>query len=418
MSAKDGRLRWPILLIFLGALFVYFVFLKHGSIFGKKDIRYGLMFDGGSTGSRVHVFSFDAHSGKLLDEIFQEVKPGLSSYADPKAAARSLAPLMKTSVEAIPAVQHASTPIALKATAGLRQLGPEKAEEILQAIRDYWASEFNFKMGQDAVQIMEGSDEGVYAWITVNYLLNRLGNERKPTVSVMDLGGASTQIVFEPKGEAMKAAPKEYVYNLQFGKYNYMLYQHSYDRYGLMRAREKILTKMAEKHVCIPKGYTFKAKIEGKDLSFGHHDQTSYTSCYNTVRSIIDKSIKCEHDPCSFAGAFHPDISNAIVFNDDMYAFSYFFDRTQLDGEKPVVTLGEIRDMAQKSCALEAPDEAHGTQCMDLTYIYALLHDGYNLKDEHKLNIAKKINGIETAWALGAMVVQMAAMDLQTTSTA
>ncbi len=37
---------------------------------------------------RVHVFSFDASSGKLLGEIFREVKPGLSSYKDPVEVCR------------------------------------------------------------------------------------------------------------------------------------------------------------------------------------------------------------------------------------------------------------------------------------------------------------------------------------------
>jgi len=40
------------------------------------------MFDAGSTGSRVHVYSFRPN-GELADEVFRQIQPGLSAYADP-----------------------------------------------------------------------------------------------------------------------------------------------------------------------------------------------------------------------------------------------------------------------------------------------------------------------------------------------
>jgi len=44
------------------------------------------MFDAGSTGSRIHVYKFKRSSDKgvhqLLDELFEQTKPGLSSYKD------------------------------------------------------------------------------------------------------------------------------------------------------------------------------------------------------------------------------------------------------------------------------------------------------------------------------------------------
>lgn len=48
---------------------------------------YGLMIDAGSTGTRIHIFEFShdtknpASPFKLENEIFMEVKPGLSDYA-------------------------------------------------------------------------------------------------------------------------------------------------------------------------------------------------------------------------------------------------------------------------------------------------------------------------------------------------
>lgn len=47
---------------------------------------------------------------------------------------------------------------------------------------------------------MAGSDEGVFAWMTVNFLLGALGGSgiqnTKPTI---DLGGGSMQLTFHPK---------------------------------------------------------------------------------------------------------------------------------------------------------------------------------------------------------------------------
>ena len=50
------------------------------------------------------------------------------------------------------------------------------------------------------VVIMDGEDEGVYAWITANYLLGTIKVSTPPdtpTDAVLDLGGDSTQIMFE-----------------------------------------------------------------------------------------------------------------------------------------------------------------------------------------------------------------------------
>ena len=48
------------------------------------EIFYAVVFDAGSTGSRIHVNKFTRRSGKLelLYELFEQVKPGLSSFAD------------------------------------------------------------------------------------------------------------------------------------------------------------------------------------------------------------------------------------------------------------------------------------------------------------------------------------------------
>ena len=60
---------------------------------------------------------------------------------------------------------------------------------------------------------------------------------------MLDLGGASTQIVFEPTFSQSSEARLEegdHKYSLAFGGKTYTLYQHSYLGYGIMRARRSV----------------------------------------------------------------------------------------------------------------------------------------------------------------------------------
>jgi apyrase len=71
--------------------------------------KYSVVFDAGSTGSRVHVFKFkDAGGGlELISDTFEQLKPGLSAYPDdPAKAADSLKPLMEKAIAAVPAEQQ------------------------------------------------------------------------------------------------------------------------------------------------------------------------------------------------------------------------------------------------------------------------------------------------------------------------
>ena len=73
--------------------------------------QYGIMLDAGSTGSRIHIYRFLPPStpGGLpepVDEVFEQIKPGLSAYAsDPHQAAASLQPLIRRALEAVPAAR-------------------------------------------------------------------------------------------------------------------------------------------------------------------------------------------------------------------------------------------------------------------------------------------------------------------------
>ena len=222
----------------------------------KPLVQWALMIDAGSTGSRIHVYKFNNcfASPAFEYEVFMQTRPGLSSYAsDAKRAAESLDPLMKKAEAVVPRSLWKCTPVAVKATAGLRLLGASESDAILHAVKHRLSAVYSFPVvSKNGVVIMDGKDEGVYAWITANYLLGTLpssqtgsSNTRTTPYAVLDLGGASTQIVFKPffdkdgdgidDGKGLEEG--EHKYDLHFGGATHVLYQHSYLGYGLMKAR-------------------------------------------------------------------------------------------------------------------------------------------------------------------------------------
>jgi guanosine-diphosphatase len=212
-------------------------------------IQYAIVIDAGSTGSRIHVYKFNncGPTPALEYETFKAIQPGLSSFArDPTAAAASLDPLMEEAVRVVPKSLQKCTPVEVKATAGLRLLPGKEGEDILDEVRVRLESDWPFAVAKEdnAIEIMDGKDEGVYAWITANYLLGNIGAgaTADDTMAVMDLGGASTQIVFEPTfpDKSSTLAEGDHKYSLNFGGKDYTLYQHSYLGYGLMRARRSV----------------------------------------------------------------------------------------------------------------------------------------------------------------------------------
>ncbi|AQK52963.1 Putative apyrase family protein [Zea mays] len=101
--------------------------------------RYAVIFDAGSSGSRIHVFHFDANLDLVCIgseiELLVQIKPRLSHYAnDPREAAESLVSLLDYAKRVVPAELRDQTPVRVGATAGLRNLGAQKSEAILQAV--------------------------------------------------------------------------------------------------------------------------------------------------------------------------------------------------------------------------------------------------------------------------------------------
>ena len=416
------------------------------------------MIDAGSTGSRIHVYKFNncGSTPELEDEVFKmtpkkEGGAGLSAYkGDPEGAAKSLDVLMEAAMESVPDKLKSCTPIAVKATAGLRMLGSEMSQSILDAVRTRLETQYPFPVvskEENGVAILDGSDEGVYAWITTNYLLGKIGGpDKSPTAAVFDLGGGSTQIVFEPTfkgahgGMPEKLAEGDHKYKLSFGGRDFELYQHSHLGYGLMSARKSIhrqlVTDIHEQNPadttwisqpitnpCIAPGMARAVDVElPEDHPLGAKISVNMTGpstpapaqCRRLAEKILVKDAECKLAPCSFNGVHQPSLEKTFA-REDVYTFSYFYDRTDPLGMPESYTLKELHHLTEQVCSGEklwdvfagvpgAIEELKDRpeHCLDLSFQFALLHTGYEMPFDREVKIAKKIKGNELGWCLGA----------------
>lgn len=75
-----------------------------------------------------------------------------------------------------------------------------QSDKILGYIRDHFSKSGYLYKSDDQVKIIDGKDEGIYAWISANYFSEKFSKKTDPvsTFGTLDLGGASTQIAFYP----------------------------------------------------------------------------------------------------------------------------------------------------------------------------------------------------------------------------
>ena len=169
-----------------------------------------VVFDAGSSGTRAHVLNFvwEDVVPKLdiqqLETQTKRVEPGLSSLAnkndiDLKTTIRQIFIDLLNFVKVhVPISARKRTPILVKATAGMRLVDISKQNKIMTAVRQQLIeSEFLFKDPDEWASIISGHEEAGLAWVAANFLKGAFDQKQTPTVGVIEMGGASSQISFE-----------------------------------------------------------------------------------------------------------------------------------------------------------------------------------------------------------------------------
>ncbi|XP_024008898.1 probable apyrase 4 [Eutrema salsugineum] len=403
----------------------------------RVSLRYSVVIDGGSSGTRVHVFGFRIESGKPVFDFGEKnyasmkLSPGLSSYADnPDGASVSVAELVEFAKGRVPKGMLKKSDIRLMATAGMRLLEMPVQEQILQVTRSVLRSS-GFKFREEWASVISGSDEGMYAWVVANHALGSLGGDPLQTKGIVELGGASAQVTFV----SSELVPREFSRTISYGNVSYSLYSHSFLHLGQDSAHEKLWESLHNSAAnstgegivtdpCTPKGYK-PDKNSHKDSSGLVAEESRFTSslqaagnfskCRSATFAMLQEGKeKCAYKHCSIGATFTPKLQGSFLATENFVHTSKFFGLGEKDWLTEMILAGK-RFCGDDWLKLKVKhptfkDESLLRYCFSSAYIVSMLHDslGFAL-DDQRIGFADKAGeDIPLDWALGAFILNTA----------
>jgi len=394
---------------------------------------YKVVFDAGSTGTRVHVFEFGTRDFSSLElksvPKFSRVNGGLSDYANTPSDSRDgLLQLIGEAKEAIPESQWSETEVILMATAGLRLLPPEQAESLLRVAREI-LDESGFRVG--TVDTIDGKLEAKLMFVMTHFVSPR-------NSAIVDLGGGSVQLAYmADKAASAAVGANEYLDSHASSA----LYLNSWLGYGLVAFRMKALEAVSTglPHPCVPEwtplgiNYTYGEKsIPVIPWSTtGSPSSDPITACINIIVDALETDRddgKCglivgmeggrkflgkkkANGQCGLNGSWLGPTDPSSI--EEWRLFSYIFDLAEeegmvREGDREVVLTGnDFLNSAKNHCSKSAAIE--WWKCIDLIYVSALITNGFKLDPDFPLKVTKRLvydNRIEleAAWPLGAAI--------------
>ncbi|XP_021746745.1 probable apyrase 6 isoform X3 [Chenopodium quinoa] len=381
---------------FVIVFYLSFVFL--GQRTPENGRKFGIIIDGGSTGSRIHVFEYKVEGGVPRFDFGPDghssmrVNPGLSAFEDnPERAGESLLELLDFGKRIVPRELWGDTEVRLMATAGLRLLDLEVQNRILESCRRLMRSS-GLKFRDDWASVITGSDEGLYAWVVANYALGTLGGDPHLTTGIIELGGASAQVTFASR----ESVPSEFSRSLNYGNVTYHLYSNSLLHFGQNVAFD-----------------TLKDLLVSSDITLAGN----FSECRAAALKLLQRGKEgCAYDHCSLGATFMPKLHGRFLATENFFHTSQFF------GLASKAVLSDLMEAGQEFCeenwpnirkkysSLAEEDLLH--YCFSSAYIVALLHDSLNIAlDDTSIGYTNQVENVPLDWALGAFILQTTAIN-------
>ncbi|XP_019959609.1 ectonucleoside triphosphate diphosphohydrolase 7-like isoform X2 [Paralichthys olivaceus] len=442
-------------------------------------LNYGIVVDCGSSGSRVFVYYWPPHNGNphtLLDirqmkdhdhkPVVKKIKPGISTLAKtPTQASNYLQPLLSFAAAHVPKNKHKETPLYILCTAGMRLLPESQQAAILEDLVTDVPLEFDFLFSSSHAEVISGKQEGVYAWIGINFVLGRFDHadqdatvevttgsqnqqpiSRRRTVGIMDMGGASLQIAYEvpsvitfnspQEEEAGKSVLAEFNLgcDVEHTQHVYRVYVTTFLGFGGNMARQRyedqLLNKTFAKNrflttqtgltedkpyldPCLPAGLSDTVVRDNRTLYL--RGQGNWAQCQHSVQPFLG----LHNGTMSPGGVYQAPINFS---NSEFYGFSEFYYCMedvlriggQYDSEKYSRAATDYCSTKWSTLKLRLDNQLFAQQadvsrlkfqCFKSAWMYEVLHSGFRFPADYpSLKTAQLVYDKEVQWTLGAIL--------------
>ncbi|CAF0780681.1 unnamed protein product, partial [Brachionus calyciflorus] len=424
---------------------------------------YAIVIDAGSSGTRTYVYTWksgmSAYRGDnvTVSELLDCSRNlGIDKLTSKDNTILYFNDCLQNASKVIPHERKNRAYIILAATAGMRLLditNTNQSNQILAYIRDHFSkSEFLFK-SNDQVKIIDGKDEGLFAWISANYFANKFlqNTDLESTIGVLDLGGASTQISFLPSAQGENASTlTKYYKKLRIYGNDYQTYSNSflcwgtnqflliYQTYLILKNNYSsqintsclnsnnslnITTSTFSDSPC-SNGKIFKfnqnvdlAKLKQNNF-YVFNGISNPDECNNELTGLFPRST-CPYGDgkCTFNDVYLPKITSKNKF----YAISsYYFQMAnmeQLSGKSLKKNFTSYSSETKRICSLtynqlktinsqsKSPisDDYLNTTCFLNLYIIKLFSN-YRINSFDNVEIVRRVNNYTVGWTLGHMI--------------
>ena len=431
-----------ITIINIGVSIYYFIkysrMLKYddGSSEFENDL-YGCMCDAGSSGTRVNVYHWPERKPNNIPLISEMGRNRTSSgihEMNETTLVKTMDILIDYCKNRIIELSHNKCNLSkvnfyLKATAGMRSISEEEQNQKLNIIRNTIKKSPFRLLNDDWVKVINGSEEGLFGWITSNYLNKILlkneedGKQNNIPYGSIDLGGYSLEITF-----TTNETIKEHNINLNFTNINYNIYSYSFQDYGQQRFYDIFMESIFNSsnhensniivNPCFLEGYSEIYK--SNNISYKFIGSGNIELCQKKIKSIMNIN---EEKEKSMNNIYQPIIPENLKFYgiSGLYWIAKFFNIADDEFHSASELLNVTEEFcntkwedALKKYSKDIDPEYLKKYCFLGYYVYFFLVEGFKIdKDKKLLIFPEKINGIETGWTLGAMSFEIGLLPLQ-----
>lgn len=342
--------------------------------------------DAGSTGSRLHLYSFDRDKTNTpirIKELWsKKINPGFSTLEPRQEQIDNyLNTLFASATEQ-------NIPVYFYATAGMRLLPQPKQQQLYALLQNWFQSNPNWQLRSS--KTITGTEEGVFGWLAINYETGALRTNRAKLAGVLDIGGASTQVSFPVIQDSLIAQGDLLAINV-YGK-QFKVYVHSFLGLG----QNEVSHQFLDTESCYSNDYTLpKGTPANGDAYQCMNEISNLMNPVHHVDQLVQPALEANPVSNWVAMGAVADLVKSKPFHSNSRQFTTQNLLDQADSQichQRWSTLGSL---------YPNDDYLYG-YCLFPAYYYALITQGYGIQNQQPIKIMAPSQSAD--WTLGVVL--------------